>query len=92
MKIKLLVEECETDSSEIIFAKKRSRVDVFLSSEEEEKNVGEWHDPRGNQSNIVLFTNPSGFVSKNLHIRSDIAIETCYELFVPDKLFEEIAK
>ncbi|XP_014476746.1 PREDICTED: piggyBac transposable element-derived protein 4-like isoform X2 [Dinoponera quadriceps] len=86
------VEECESDSSENIFAKKRPRVDVFLSSEEEEENVGEWHDPRGNQPNIVPFTHPFGFVSENLHIRSDIAIETCYELFVPGKLFEEIAE
>lgn len=92
LSVKMSDRECESDSSsEIIFPKKRRRVDIFLSSEEEEEIVGEWHDPRGNQPKIVPFTHPSGFVSENLHIGSDIAVETSYQLFVPDELIEEIA-
>lgn len=39
---------------------------------------------------FVPFTHPSGFVRE--HIGSDIAVETSYQLFVPDELFEEIAE
>lgn len=85
-------EERESDDSEIIFAKKRRRVVVFSSSEEEEENVEEWHDPRGDQSKFTTFTGPSGFRIENLNVRLDVTIATCYELFVPDKLFEEIAE
>ena len=87
------VQEYESDSrNEIRFPKKRRRVDIFLSSEEEEEIVGEWNDPKGNQPKIVAFTHPSGFVSKNLHIESDIPLETSYLLFVPDELFEKVAE
>lgn len=86
------VEECESDSSEIIFAKKRRREVIFSSSEEEEENVEEWHDPRGDQPKLIPFTCPSGFRIGDLNIRSDVAIEICYELFVSDKLFDEITE
>jgi len=93
LSIKMSVRECESDSSsEIIFARKRPRVDVFLSSDEEEEIVGEWHDPRGNQPKMVPFTHTSGFVREHLHIGSDITVETSYQLFVPDELIEEIVK
>ena len=67
------VREYESGSNnKIRFPKKRHRADIFLSSEKEEDIVGGWHDPRGNQPKIVLFTHPSGFVSENLYIESDI--------------------
>ncbi|KAI4474655.1 hypothetical protein M0802_015509 [Mischocyttarus mexicanus] len=86
------VRECESDSSsEIIFARKRLRLDVFLSSDEEEEEiVDEWHDPRGNQPKIVPFTHPSGFIREL--IGSEIAVQTSYQLFVPDELMEEITE
>lgn len=83
-------DECESDS-ETTFAQKRRRV-VLSLSEEQEENVEEWYDPRGNQPKLIPFTRPSGFTIENLNTTSDVAIETCYELFVPDKLFEEIAE
>ncbi|XP_014616305.1 PREDICTED: piggyBac transposable element-derived protein 4-like [Polistes canadensis] len=86
------VEEYESDSSEIIFSKKWRKVIVFSSSEEEEENAEKWHDPRGDQPKLMPFTSPSGFIIENLNIRSDVAIETCYELFVPNQSFEEIAE
>ena len=55
-------------NSEIRFLKKQHRGDIYLSSEEEEEIVGEWHNPTGNQPQILPFTHPSGFVSENLHI------------------------
>ena len=79
-------------SSEIRFPKKWRKGDIYLSSEEEEAIVGEWHDPRGNHPQIVPFTHPSGFVNENLHIESHIPIGTSYLLFVPDELFKKIAE
>nr|XP_033335543.1 piggyBac transposable element-derived protein 4-like [Megalopta genalis] len=92
LSVKMSVRECESNSSsEIIFARKRLRLDVFLSSDEEEEEiVEEWHDPRGNQPKIVPFTHPSGFIREL--IGSDIAVQTSYQLFVPDELMEEIAE
>lgn len=92
LSVKMSVRECESDSSsEIIFARKRLRLDVFLSSDEEEEEIVEdWHDPRGNQPKIVPFTHPSGFIREL--IGSDIAVQTSYQLFVPDELMEEIAE
>ncbi|KAI4482020.1 hypothetical protein M0804_009039 [Polistes exclamans] len=92
LSVKMSVRECESDSSsEIIFATKRLRLDVFLSSDEEEEEiVEEWHDLRGNQPKIVPFTHPSGFIREL--IGSDIAVQTSYQLFVPDELMEEIAE
>ncbi|XP_025155495.1 piggyBac transposable element-derived protein 4 [Harpegnathos saltator] len=93
LSVEMSVREYESDSSnEIRFPKKRRNVDIFLSSEEEEETVGEWHDPRGNQPKIVPFTHPSGFVSENLHVESDISVETSYLLFVPDELFLKISE
>jgi len=92
LSVKMSIRECESDSSsEIIFARKWPRVDVFLSSDEEEI-VGEWRDPKGNQPKMVPFTHTSEFVREHLHIGSDIAVETSYQLFVPDELIEEIAE
>ncbi|KAL6417752.1 hypothetical protein ACFW04_014351 [Cataglyphis niger] len=92
LSVKMSVRECESDSSsEIIFARKRLRLDVFLSSDEEEEEIVEdWHDPRGNQPKIVPFTHPLGFIREL--IGSDIAVQISYQLFVPDELMEEIAE
>lgn len=38
------------------------------------------------------FTCSSGYRIEDLNIGSDVAAETCYELFISDKLYEEIAK
>ena len=81
LSVKMSVREYVSDiNSEIRFLKKQHRGDIYLSSEEEEEIVGEWHNPRGNQPQILPFTHPSGFVSENLHIEWDIPVETSYYL------------
>ncbi|CAK9824132.1 PiggyBac transposable element-derived protein 4 [Anthophora retusa] len=84
------VHDSESDNSEVIFARRRYRVPIYSSSEEEEESVEEWSDPSGNQPNIRPFVSPSGFVMDDISLRSDAEVEHCYELFVPDTLVEEI--
>ena len=51
------VEEAyENNSSEINFPKKRRRAVLFSSSEDEDEDFEEWHDPKGNQPRIMPFT------------------------------------
>ncbi|XP_015177516.1 PREDICTED: piggyBac transposable element-derived protein 4-like [Polistes dominula] len=82
-------EEYESDNSEINYSKKRK---MFSSTDEEKETFTMWHEPIAKQPNLMSFTSPSGFIIENLNISSNVAIETCYEQFVPDTLFEEIAE
>lgn len=84
-------EACESDSSKISFPKKCHRVVLFSSSEDED--FEDWHDPRGfNQPRIMPVTYPSGFRIEDLNVKSCATVENSYELFVPNELFEDIAK
>lgn len=82
---------CESDSSEINFPEKHRRVVLFSSSKDENEKFEEWHDPRSNQPTITPFTYPSGFRIEGLNVKSCAILKNSYELFVPNKLFEDIA-
>lgn len=41
---------------------------------------------------IIPFISLSGFRMGNLNVKSCVIVETCYALFAPDKLFEDIAE
>lgn len=80
--------ECENDSSEIIFSKIWVRVVILSPSEKDGEHEYSERWPTKDEP----LTSSFGFRSEKLNVKSCVTVETCYALFVANKLFLNIAE